>query len=118
VLDWLDWLNCDEHVAAVPRDPRQVHVATPDAVETLDAVPDWHVPVLEPHTEELNVAEHDEGLPPLDPAQVHVHGPLPFTVGVEPSLHKFEVGAEDADVPLAEPHEPSASSAPVRIRMK
>ena len=40
-----------------------------------------------------SLSEHDTVLPPLLPAQVHAHGPLPLTVEAAPVLHRFAVGA-------------------------
>jgi len=40
------------------------------------------------------VAEQLAVVPPFDPAQLHVHGPLPFTALAVPVLHKLVAGAD------------------------
>jgi hypothetical protein len=51
-------------------------------------------------------AKHDAAVPPFDPAQDQVQGPLPLTDEAEPVPHRLEAGAEETAVPLAEPHAP------------
>ena len=53
-----------------------------------------------------SLSEHDTVLPPLLPAQVHAHGPLPLTAEAAPVLHRFAVGAVLTDPPFALPHTP------------
>jgi len=45
-------------------------------------------------------------VPPLEPPQLHVHGPEPATVDDAPAEHRLLEGADDACVPLADPHAP------------
>jgi hypothetical protein len=45
-------------------------------------------------------------VPPLLPAHVHVHGPLPVTVEAVPALHRLVVGAVLVVSPFADPHTP------------
>src|SRR5208283_4248623 len=47
--------------------------------------------------------------PPLDPAQLQLHGPLPETVEAEPALQRFELGALVKPCPFDEPHAPLTS---------
>ena len=44
--------------------------------------------------------------PPLEPAQLHVHGPEPVTVDAVPVEQRLVDGADDACVPFADPHTP------------
>ena len=55
---------------------------------------------------EASVSEHDAVLPPLLPAQVHDHGPLPLTVDAVPAVQRLAVGAVLTDAPFEEPHAP------------
>ena len=45
-------------------------------------------------------------VPPLEPAQVHNHGPVPWTVVEVPVEHRLIVGVEEAVVPFADPQAP------------
>jgi hypothetical protein len=45
-------------------------------------------------------------VPPLEPAQVHDHGPEPVTDEAVPVLHRLVVGAVLTVVPFADPHAP------------
>jgi len=45
-------------------------------------------------------------LPPLLPAQLQLHGPLPLTVDAAPALQRLAVGAVLTDAPFALPHAP------------
>jgi len=51
-------------------------------------------------------AEQLAVVPPLEPPQLHVHGPEPATVDDVPAEHRLLEGADDACVPLADPHAP------------
>src|SRR6266436_4434541 len=51
-------------------------------------------------------AEHCAVVPPLEPAQLQFHGPLPVTAEAAPVLHRFVLGAVLTATPLAEPHWP------------
>ena len=44
--------------------------------------------------------------PPLDPVQLHVHGPMPFTTVAVPALHRLVVGAVVNVPPLDVPQTP------------
>ena len=44
--------------------------------------------------------------PPLEPPQLHVHGPEPTTDDAVPALQRFVEGEDDTVVPLAAPHTP------------
>ena len=52
------------------------------------------------------VAEQFAVVPPFDPVQLHVHGPLPLTAVAVPALHKFAVGAVVNTPPFDDPHTP------------
>jgi len=68
----------------------------------------------EPHTpltaEEVKESEHTAAEPPLLPAQLQLHGPLPATVEALPALQRLAVGAVLATTPFALPHAPLISS--------
>jgi hypothetical protein len=49
-------------------------------------------------------AEHDAVVPPLLPAQVQIHGPLPDTVLAVPVLQRLLEGADENVSPSDEPH--------------
>ncbi len=51
-------------------------------------------------------AEQLAVVPPLDPVQLHVHGPVPLTVVAVPALQRLVVGAVVKVPPLDEPHTP------------
>ena len=70
-----------------------VYVAQQGAIRVRVEGGDWH-------KTELAV------LPPLLPAQLHVHGPLPLTLLAVPTLHNPLVGALLKLCPLALPHTP------------
>lgn len=44
--------------------------------------------------------------PPLDPLQLHVHGPEPTTDDAVPTVQRLADGADDAVVSFADPHAP------------
>ncbi len=52
------------------------------------------------------LAEQLAVVPPLDPVQLHVHGPVPSCVVGVPELQRLVVGADVKVPPLAEPHAP------------
>jgi len=52
------------------------------------------------------LAEQLAVVPPLDPVQLHVQGPLPLTVVAVPALQRLVVGAEVNVPPFEEPQEP------------
>jgi hypothetical protein len=104
---------------APPFDPAQLQLHGP-LPETEDAVPALHrlaagaavrsAPFEEPHAPLTAggsaFAEHCAVVPPFDPAQLHVHGPLPLRCETVPALHRLVAGIAFAVVPLALPHAP------------
>ena len=52
------------------------------------------------------LAEQLSFVPPPEPAQDQLHGPLPDTDEAEPTEQRLVVGADATVVPLAVPHEP------------
>ena len=57
-------------------------------------------PATVPDAEQLAV------VPPLEPPQLHVHGPEPATDDAEPAEQRLAEGLDDAVVPFADPHTP------------
>ena len=51
-------------------------------------------------------AEQVALVPPLEPPQLHVHGPEPATVDNVPLEQRLVEGTDDACVPFADPHKP------------
>ncbi len=51
-------------------------------------------------------AEQLAVVPPFDPVQLHVHGPLPLTAVAVPALQRFVVGAVSNVCPFDVPHTP------------
>ncbi len=51
-------------------------------------------------------AEQLAVVPPFDPVQLHVHGPVPLTAVAVPVLQRLVVGAEANVPPFDEPHTP------------
>ena len=105
--------------SAPPPLPSHTHPHGPVPV-TVVAVPLLHRPVVGfaacgvwdagPHTPFTTVtarsAWHDAVVPPFDPAQLHVQGPVPRTFEAVPAEHKLAVGTVETVVPLALPHAP------------
>ena len=99
--------------------PAQLHAHGPLPL-TVEAVPAVQrlavglaltvVPFALPHAPLTGVAaslsEHDAVLPPLLPAQLHAHGPLPLTVDAVPAVQRLAVGLALAVAPFEEPHAP------------
>ena len=52
-------------------------------------------------------------VPPLEPPQLHVHGPEPATDDDVPAEQRLAEGADDAVVPFADPHVPLIAAAAV-----
>jgi len=50
-------------------------------------------------------------VPPLEPPQLHVHGPEPATDDDVPVEQRLAEGADDAVVPFADPHAPLTAGA-------
>jgi hypothetical protein len=65
-----------------------------------------HVPLIVP----AGAVVHCAVVPPLVPAQLHVHGPLPLTEDARPVAHRLAAGALVAPDPLADPQVPLISS--------
>ena len=61
---------------------------------------------LPPPPAEERGAEQVAVEPPLDPAQLQLHGPLPLTPEAEPVVHSPLVGAVLVMTPFAGPHWP------------
>ena len=51
-------------------------------------------------------AEQVAEVPPLEPPQLHVHGPEPATDDTVPAEQRLAVGLDDTLVPFADPHTP------------
>ena len=51
-------------------------------------------------------AEQVAAVPPLEPPQLHVHGPEPATDDAVPVEQRLVEGLDDAVVPFADPHTP------------
>ena len=74
---------------------------------TLPAPPEGPVEPLVPlEPLEASLSVHEAVLPPLLPAQLHAHGPLPLTVEAVPAVQRFAVGLALTVVPFALPHAP------------
>ena len=50
-------------------------------------------------------------VPPLEPPQLHVHGPEPATDDDVPAEQRLAEGADDVVVPFADPHAPLTAAA-------
>ena len=57
-------------------------------------------------------AEQLAVVPPLEPPQLHVHGPEPATDDAVPAEQRLVEGIDDAVVPLADPHTPLTGAGP------
>ena len=55
---------------------------------------------------DASLSEHEAVLPPLLPAQLHDHGPLPLTVEAVPAVQRLAVGAVLTVAPFEQPHAP------------
>jgi hypothetical protein len=112
-----------EHIAVVPPfDPAQVQLQGPLPV-TVDGVPALQNPLVGavlvmtpfagPHWPFTGGAEAPQiaVLPPFDPAQVQLQGPLPVTVDGVPALQNPLVGAVLVMTPFAGPHWPFSGGA-------
>ena len=51
-------------------------------------------------------AEQLAVVPPLEPPQLHVHGPVPATDDAVPAEQRLVEGLDDTVVPFADPHTP------------
>ena len=86
-------------------DPDPDPDADPDPDPDPDAVPD-----PDPDADNTD-AEQLARVPPLEPPQLHVHGPEPATVDDVPAEQRLVEGADDALVPFADPHAPLTATA-------
>ena len=86
-------------------DPDAVPDPDPDADPDPDEVPDPDPDATNTDAEQLAL------VPPLEPPQLHVHGPEPATDDDVPVEQRLVDGAEDAVVPFADPHAPLAATA-------
>jgi hypothetical protein len=69
-------------------------------------------PVPDPDPDADNTdAEQLALVPPLEPPQLHVHGPEPATDDDVPVEQRLVEGADDALVPFADPHAPLTATA-------
>jgi hypothetical protein len=96
-------------------DPDPEAVPDPDADPDPEAVPDPDpdpdaVPDPDPDADNTD-AEQLALVPPLEPPQLHVHGPEPATDDDLPAEQRLVEGADDALVPFADPHEPLTATA-------
>ena len=99
-----------------PPDPAQVQVHGPEPLtaETVPALQRFAVgaevklwPLDDPQAPlTVKFAEQLAVDPPLDPAQVQVHGPEPLIVEIVPALQRFVVGAEVKLWALDDPQAP------------
>ena len=60
---------------------------------------------------DANDSEQLAVVPPLEPPQLHVHGPEPATDDDVPVEQRLVEGADDAVVPFADPHAPLTATA-------
>ena len=87
-----------------PLIPLQFHAHGPEPVTGVtvpavhkfdDGVDVTPTPLADPHEPSVALfALQFAVVPPLTPAHVHVNGPVPATADGEPTLHKFDDGAE------------------------
>ena len=49
-------------------------------------------------------------VPPLEPPQLHVHGPEPATDDAVPAEQRLAEGLDDAVVPFDDPHTPATGA--------
>ena len=61
---------------------------------------------VDPPPETVTDAEQLALVPPLEPPQLHVHGPEPATDDAVPAEQRLVEGIDDAVVPFADPHTP------------
>jgi hypothetical protein len=112
--------SLSEHVAVLPPLlPPQLHDhgPLPLTAEAVPAVQRFAVglaltvaPFEEPHAPltavEASLSEQVAVLPPLLPAQLHDHGPLPLTAEAVPAVQRFAVGLALTVAPFEEPQAP------------
>ena len=100
-----------QKIAALPNCRPQLPLTGVGVVGGVDPPPDGGVdpppdggvdppPATEADAEQLAV------VPPLEPPQLHVHGPEPATDDAVPAEQRLVEGLDDAVVPFADPHTP------------
>jgi len=62
--------------------------------------------VVDPPPATVADAEQLALVPPLEPPQLHVHGPEPATDDAVPAEQRLVEGLDDAVMPFADPHTP------------
>ena len=67
-----------------------------------------------PFTGTSTGAEHEALVPPFDPPQLQLHGPVPMAADVVPDEQRLAVGALRVATPLADPHLPVIAGDPLR----
>jgi hypothetical protein len=93
----------------VDPDPDPVPDPVPDPDPDVDPDPD---PDTDPEPDADNTdAEQLAVVPPLEPPQLHVHGPEPATDDDVPVEQRLVEGADDTLVPFADPHAPLTATA-------
>jgi len=66
---------------------------------------------VDPPPAKVADAEQLAVVPPLEPPQLHVHGPEPATDDAVPAEQRLAEGLDDAVVPFADPHRPLTGAA-------
>jgi hypothetical protein len=66
---------------------------------------------------EASLSEQVAVLPPLLPAQLHDHGPLPLTAEAVPVVQRFAVGLALTVAPFEEPHAPATAGVEVEASL-
>jgi hypothetical protein len=93
---------------ALPPNCRPQFPATGPGVGGVDP-PDGGV---DPPPAKVADAEQLAVVPPLEPPQLHVHGPEPATDDAVPAEQRLAEGLDDAVVPFADPHTPLTGAGP------
>jgi hypothetical protein len=96
-----------QKVAAPPNFKPQFPATGPGVVGD-DGDPD---PEPDPDPDPDSDAVHVALAPPLEPPQLHVHGPDPATVDAVPAEQRLAEGLDDTVVPFADPHTPLTGAA-------
>jgi hypothetical protein len=125
--------SLSEHDAVLPPllPPQvQLHGPLPATAEVVPAVHRLAVglvlteaPFAVPHAPltfvvEASLSEHAAVLPPLLPAQLHDHGPVPLTVDAVPAVQRLVVGLVPTVNPFDEPHTPLTALGDVEEAVK
>jgi hypothetical protein len=115
VVPFENYFRLAEQLTVVPPfDPAQVqcHGPFPVTLEAFPALQRFDVgalrklsPFAEPQAPS-RLAEQLAVVPPLDPVQVQVQGPVPLIPEAVPALQRFDVGAVEKPCPFAEPQAP------------